>query len=167
MNTSGLEIERKFLIRYPKESFLAGAFSTTEIVQTYLSAPNGVSERVRKRWDAEQCKYYHTEKIHISDMTRIEKEREINEAEYLALLERADSERRPIEKKRCCINYQGQIFEIDVYPFYTDRAIMEIELASETQEVVFPPEAEIIREVTNDKRYTNASMAQKIPYDAI
>ena len=167
MNDSGLEIERKFLIRYPNESFLAGAYLVTEIVQTYLSAPKGVSERVRKRWNAEQCKYYHTEKTHISDMTRIEKEREIDEAEYLRLLARADRERRPIEKKRYCIEYQGQIFEIDVYPFYTDRAIMEIELASETQTVTFPPAVEIIREVTNDKRYTNASMAKEIPYDEI
>ena len=167
MNTSGMEIERKFLIRYPDKAFLESAYSTTEIVQTYLSAPKGVSERVRKRWDAEQCKYYHTEKIHISDMTRIEKEREIGEAEYLELLTRADSERKPIEKMRCCIDYRGQIFEIDLYPFYTDRAIMEIELASETQEIVFPPEVEIIREVTSDKRYTNASMARSIPYDEI
>ena len=167
MNASDLEIERKFLIRMPDETFLTRAFSTTEIVQTYLNAPKGVSERVRKRWDAEQCKYYHTEKIHISDMTRIEKESEIDEAEYLRLLKRADPERRPIEKKRCCVNYLGQMFEIDVFPFYTDRAIMELELESETQEIVFPPEIEIIREVTKDMRYTNAAMAKNIPYDAI
>ena len=59
------------------------------------------------------------------------------------------------------------MFEIDVYPFWNDRAIMEIELDDEGQEIIFPPEIQIIREVTSDKRYTNSSLARQVPYDNI
>lgn len=59
------------------------------------------------------------------------------------------------------------MFEIDVYPFWTDRAIMEIELESEEQEILFPPAVQIITEVTSDKRYTNSSLARHVPYDSI
>ena len=59
------------------------------------------------------------------------------------------------------------MFEIDVYPFWKDRAIMEIELDDEGQEIVFPPEIQIIAEVTTDRRYTNSSLAKQVPYDSI
>lgn len=59
------------------------------------------------------------------------------------------------------------MFEIDVYPFWTDRAIMEIELDDEGQDILFPPFIEIISEVTSDKRYTNSSLARHVPYDSI
>ena len=42
--------------------------------------------------------------------------------------------------------YEGKEFEIDVYPFWQDRAVMEIELADEAETVALPPEIEIIKE---------------------
>lgn len=97
----------------------------------------------------------------------MEYEREISADEYGALLERADESRVPIEKERYCLDYENQLFEIDIYPFYTDRAIMEIELENEEQKILFPPEIKIIREVTEDGRYTNKALAKTIPYDEI
>lgn len=63
--------------------------------------------------------------------------------------------------------YKNQLFEIDIYPFWNDRAVMELELSDEEQSIVFPENIEIIKEVTDDKRYTNASIARSIPFDAI
>ena len=59
------------------------------------------------------------------------------------------------------------MFEIDLFPFWEDRAILEIELQDEAQPVEFPPEIEILKEVTEDRRYTNSSMAKEIPQDRI
>ena len=42
---------------------------------------------------------------------------------------------------------------------------MEIELADEAEAVALPPEIEIIKEVTRDRRYTNAALAKAIPAD--
>ncbi len=161
------EIERKFLIAYPDMEYLAENAECSHIVQTYLDSEKGISSRVRKRAYKDKTVYIYTEKQHITAVRRMEYEREIDEKEYRELLERADKTRNPVEKERYCLDYDGQMFEIDVYPFYTDRAIMELELEEETQEIRFPPMIRVIREVTEDKRYTNASFARKIPYDAI
>ena len=158
------EIERKFLIKYPDMAMLRTHAEGTEIVQTYLLSPaKGVTARVRKRGRDGAYTYTHTVKTKINPMRRIEDEREISRAEYEELLQTADPKRRTIHKERWCLDYQGQMFEIDVFPFWNDRAVMEIELTDEEQAVAFPPEIRIIKEVTGDKRYTNASMAKEIP----
>lgn len=168
MGKDMFEIERKFLIRYPNLPMLESCAGKTEITQTYLISPTpGFTARVRKRGLDGAYTYTHTQKKRISDIRRIELEREIGEAEYKSLLKSADPKRNVIYKTRYCLEYREQMFEIDVYPFWTDRAILEIELCREEQEIIFPPFLQRIAEVTSDKRYTNASLAVHIPYDSI
>lgn len=166
MNQNGYEIERKYLIRRPAEAWLEANCQGTDIIQTYLKteAP-GHSDRVRRRAGKNGVVYTHTVKRRITDLRREEQEREISETEYLSLLQRADPERRSIEKRRYVLAYDGKEFEIDVYPFWQDKAVMEIELSEETEAVKLPPEIEIIRDVTADRRYTNAALAREIPVD--
>ena len=166
MNQNGYEIERKYLIRRPAEAWLEANCQGTDIIQTYLKteAP-GHSDRVRRRAGKNGVVYTHTVKRRITDLRREEQEREIDEAEYQTLLQRADPERRSIEKRRYVLAYDGKEFEIDVYPFWQDKAVMEIELSEETETVKLPPHIEIIRAVTADRRYTNAALAREIPAD--
>ena len=56
--------------------------------------------------------------------------------------------------------YENQYFEIDVYPFWQDKAIAEIELSDENAQVVFPEQIKVIKEVTEDEAYKNASLAR-------
>ena len=166
MNQNGYEIERKYLIRRPAEAWLEENCQGSDIIQTYLKTDDtGRSDRVRRREGKNGVVFTHTRKRRISDLRREEQEREISEAEYRALLQRADPERRSIEKRRYVLAYEGKDFEIDVYPFWQDRAVMEIELADEAEAVKLPPEIEIIKEVTRDRRYTNAALAKAIPAD--
>ena len=166
MRDDCLEIERKFLIRMPDIQWLETAAQAADIVQTYLEkGEKGLSSRVRRRSGKNGTVFTHTEKRHISSMRREEYEREISEEKYRQLLLLADSKRRPVEKRRYVLEYRGQNFEIDIYPFWSDRAIMEIELEDECQAVDFPPEIDIIKEVTEDKRYTNSSIAREIPVE--
>lgn len=168
MGTDNFEIERKFLIEYPDTGVLSNCSDKSDIVQTYLArSPHGGSARVRKRGLDGRYTYTHTEKKRINDRKRIELEREITEEEYQELLKSADPERNVIYKTRYCLDYLGQMFEIDVYPFWQDRAIMELELQEEEQEITFPPFIHVLAEVTSDKRYTNSSLAKHIPYDEI
>ena len=164
MNINGLEIERKYMIAMPPEDFLAG-LEGTEIVQTYLLGQKGSTERVRKRGRDGMYVYTHTIKYKLSELSRREDEREISACEYEALLKRADPERKTIEKMRYCYEYSGMLWEIDVFPFWKDKAFMEIELNAEDQTIDFPPEIKIIRELTADGRYTNAALAKSIPED--
>lgn len=168
MNIDGFEIERKYLIRYPAAELLERCASRSFITQTYLAKRDGHGgERVRKRVYAERTEYTHTEKRRITAMRREEREREISREEYEALLQRADPERRTIEKTRYCLRRGGKIFEIDVYPFWSDRAVMEIELEGEEESVRVPEEIDVIREITQDKRYTNRAIAKEIPQEIV
>ena len=165
---NGFEIERKYLIEMPDPAFLKENASPSAIEQTYLlrTEPH-VNARVRKRGSEGAWTYTHTRKTRISDLCRREDEREISEEEYGKLLAQADPERRVIRKTRWVFPWRGQNVEIDVFPFWKDRALMEIELANEEQTVELPPQIRILREVTTDGRYTNSSLSKHIPMEEI
>ena len=71
----------------------------------------------------------------------------------------ADTTKRQIRKTRYCLTYENQYFEIDIYPFWDDIAIMEIELSDEKEEIKIPTFICVIKEVTEDDAYKNASLA--------
>ena len=96
----------------------------------------------------------------MSDIKRVEVEKRLSQSEYLTLLMEADTTKRQIRKTRYCLTYKGQYFEIDIYPFWDDKAIAEIELSDENAEIVFPSQIKVIKEVTEDESYKNASLAK-------
>lgn len=155
-----LEIERKFLIRQTAELFHKCS-EKTDIVQTYLLKTDPSLQRRVRSMTANGCtKFFYTEKRFLSASTREENEREISCEEYEALLGEADSSLVPIIKTRHILIYNSQRFEIDCYPFSQSLASMELELSDEHQVIYFPPFADIIKEVTGDKRYSNAALAK-------
>ncbi len=93
-------------------------------------------------------------------MKRVEEEKRLTQEEYIALMVQADPAFRPIHKERYCLSENGLYYEIDIYPDWPDKAVMEIELHSENQEIVFPEGIDVIREVTNDPAFTNHELAR-------
>ena len=87
-------------------------------------------------------------------------EKRLSQVEYLTLLMEADTSKRQIRKTRYCLTYDNQYFEIDLYPFWEDKAILEIEISDENTPITFPKELHILQEVTEDDSYKNASIAQ-------
>lgn len=156
------EIERKFLIEYPDIKELAELpnCEKVEIIQTYLNAPVGEEVRIRQRGNKGDYIYFETSKKSVSGLKRVEVERRLTKDEYLRRLMDADPTRRPIRKDRYCLADGNQYFEIDVYPFWSDQAIMEIELSDPNEEIRFPEMLHVIREVTEDERYKNSSLAK-------
>lgn len=156
------EIERKYLIEYPDIKWLETnpVCQRIEIIQTYLNSAEGEEVRVRQRGVDGNYIYLQTIKRKVSDLKRIEIERRLSQAEYLRLLMEADTTKRQIRKTRYCLTYENQYFEIDVYPFWNDKAIAEIELSDENAAIVFPKQIKVIKEVTNDNSYKNASLAK-------
>lgn len=156
------EIERKFLIEYPDVDKLEKLpnCQRVEIIQTYLTAPEGEESRVRQRGADGNYIYVQTTKKKVTDVKRVEIERRLTKDEYLRLLMDADPNARPIRKTRYCLTHDNQYFEIDVYPFWSHQAIVEIELNNEDDEIRFPGFLSVIREVTGDETYKNASLAK-------
>ena len=160
-----LEIERKFLIEYPDTALLdkLSNGNRSEISQTYLIGEKGTSERVRARTRDGVTVYTHNTKIKLSSMKRIELEDTVSKEEYEELLHRADPNCRTIEKVRYCIPHGEYECEIDIFPFWSDKAFLEIEMPSEDSEITLPTFVKLIREVTEDNRYTNHALAIKLP----
>ncbi len=161
-----LEIERKYLIKYPDLNYLDTLVSSAcEIEQTYLFDNNG-KYRLRRRGEGESCIYVRTEKKKISDTVREELETRLSEEEYLSQLKNG-VKLGSISKKRYCLMYKGVYYEIDIFPFWKKQAYLEVELLSEDEAVRLPDFVELIREVTYDPSYKNSSLCRKIPPEEV
>ena len=159
------EIERKFLIKYPDKNILENLnfSSKSEIIQTYLKSEGNIERRIRQRGTKENgYNFYYTEKESISGIKRIEKEKKITVKEYVNLLIDANPLLHQISKTRYCFVYENQYFELDIYPYSIDHAILEIELSDENDNIKMPPFLEVIKEVTDDIYYKNSSIAKTL-----
>lgn len=153
---SGLEIERKFLVK-KGEAYKREAYSSSHIRQGYIPA-DGATVRIRTRDD----KAYLTIKGKSVNggMTRYEFEKEItsDEASHLLKLCRGGV----IDKRRWLVRSGKHTFEVD--EFFGDNAglvMAEVELASENEAYDKPDFIGL--EVTGDKRFYNSHLLSN-PY---
>lgn len=156
-----LEIERKFLIEYPDLDLLNNMKTCRKvpITQAYLTTPEEGRFRVRKRGEGTEALYIKTIKHKINDLKRIEIEDYISEEEYKNHLANKECVEGIISKDRYCIAWHGEYFELDVYPFWNDRATLEIELLDEEQEYELPDFIDLVRDVSTEKEYRNKYLA--------
>ncbi len=160
-----LEIERKYLIKLPDISILEQqpVYTKIEMEQAYLKNQGETAGmRVRKSVLNGKEIYKKTFKRNITNVTRVEIEDDISVQAYNEYLKDIDEGSVVIKKVRHCFMYQGQFFELDIYPFWNDRATLELEIKSEDQKITLPPFIDVIKEVTEDKRYTNRSLSYNI-----
>ena len=148
---SGLEIERKFLVK-KGDAYKSAAFSSSHILQGYIPA-DGATVRIRTRDD----KAYLTIKGKSVNggMTRyeFEKEIEMDEAQHLLQLCKGGV----IDKRRYLVKSGNHTFEVD--EFYGDNeglVMAEVELGSEDETYEKPDF--IGMEVTGDKRFYNSHL---------
>lgn len=173
MTHNSHEIERKFLIRRPNEREIfeiksRAIVAECKIVQTYLTSTDGTERRVRKRTSSlGTTEYFYTEKRKITEEDRIEDERRIGSMQEVEkLLAEADKTRKPLEKTRYVISYKGNTFEMDIYNFSEEYAILELEIPYSGFRFELPSFLEKIEDVTDDSRYKNSSLAktQSFPF---
>ena len=148
---SGMEIERKFLVR--DDSFKRQAYASDRIKQGYICSGHGRTVRVRIRGG----RGYLTIKGPSFDggLSRYEFEKEItlDEAEQLFRL----CEPGVIDKTRFLVRSGNHTFEVD--EFYGDNeglVMAEVELSSPDEPYEKPDF--IGDEVTGDRRYYNSHL---------
>ncbi|MBQ3063955.1 MAG: hypothetical protein IJC99_04055 [Clostridia bacterium] len=163
------ETERKYLIKMPDVSALARLpdCRILSMEQTYLSAEQGETHRVRLVREGASVTYIETTKVRVNALSAVEREKEISAARYGELLALADPTRHTVIKTRYRVPVGAREAEIDVYPFWQDRAVLEIELADERETVFLPDFVTVLREVTTDFRYKNVNLAKSVPNDEI
>jgi len=151
---SGLEIERKFLVR--NDDYRRLAYASSRICQGYICSGHGRTVRVRIR----DQRGYLTIKGPSDEagVSRYEFEKEItlDEAEHLMAL----CEPGRIDKTRYLVKSGSHTFEVD--EFYGDNeglVMAEVELQSEDEPYEKP--GFIGREVTGDRRYYNSHLLRQ------
>ena len=148
---SGLEIERKFLVK--GTDFKQQARSSSRIKQGYICSGHGRTVRVRLRGD----KGFLTIKGPSADggLTRYEFEKEITIDEALSLFRLCEP--GVIDKTRYLVDYEGHTFEVDEFYGENEELVMaEVELSSPDEEFKKPDF--IGKEVTGDHRFYNSHL---------
>ncbi len=173
MNKKPLEIEYKFLIEYPDTAFLSKlpGYRCVNMTQMYLTLPESFGSesgrcRIREAEENGEIKYIKTFKQALSDLTRIEIESEISAEEFNKLAAYQTPDCSPIIKTRHIFPFESFICEVDVFPFWDDRAFLEIEVTSEDITPPIPPFIRIIKDVSTDKRYRNSALARNVVFEA-
>jgi len=161
-----LEIERKFLVKMPDLNQLTSQYfaEKTDLLQVYLLTDDPEEERrIRRRGKNGGSTYYLTKKRATNNiLSRVEQEEKITQKEYYYLLQQADPALKQFSKERYCFVYDNLYFQLDVYPFWKDYAILEIELTAEEQKIELPPFITLVKEVTDDPTFKDYSLAQSI-----
>lgn len=147
---SGLEIERKFLVRKDRD-WKRLASSCSHIQQGYFAAVNTVRVRIR------DDKGYLTIKGPSSNggLSRYEFEKMISleEAQQLMLL----CEPGVIDKHRYLVPFEGHTFEVDEFHGDNEGLVLaEVELGSEDEAFAKPDFLGL--EVTGDRHFYNSQM---------
>lgn len=164
------EIERKYLISYPDIELLRArpGCEVWDITQVYLKdGEGGQTRRIRRVLTDGEEKFYRTFKRHMTALSAEEDEGEITAEEYTRYGLERDLSRTPILKTRYRVPYEGHVLEFDVYPFWKDRAIMEIELEAEDEAAEIPEWVRVLRDVTGEKAYKNKQLAKRVPMEEI
>ena len=159
------EMERKFLIAMPDTAWLEAqpGCHRVEIIQTYLHTEGGVQRRVRQWLENGRFFYYETVKTPMGDGRLVETERRLTQEEYLTRLMNADTSRRPLRKTRFIWTWEGQRYDIDLYPFWERQAILKMELREKDAPIAFPPTVRVLREITGEAAYRNSALALNVP----
>lgn len=166
MKTEPLEIEYKFLIQMPDLKVLSAQpdFKEKQLTQMYLELPVGLSEfgtrcRIRKTEAEGKVTFRKTFKHDVTDLTRVEIEEEISEEEYTALSVFLRKGTAAVTKTRLTFSFEGYTCEVDVFPFWKDKAFLEIEVESESVTPPVPDFIRVIKDVSKDRNYRNSSIA--------
>ncbi len=165
-----VRIQKKFLITMPNLAKMLESFKyeKTQIIQTYLLSDDPNTElRIRQSGFDGSYSYSFTSQsqLEVSSnvATTVTIGKRITEKEYLSNCMKANTDLHQIKKDRYSFVFNNVYYELDVYPFWNENAILEIKLTEENQKVEIPSNIHVLKDVTNDVNFRNYAMAKNIP----
>lgn len=153
--------KHKYLIAMPDMDLVAKKYNaaTLDMMQTYLRETNPqIERRIRQQKNGSEYLYFYTEKHIMPDNTKWDTEKPISQKEYIQYLMEGDTGLHAVHKTKYRFTYADQRFEIDVYPFSDDKAIMFRYAENDDENI--PPEIKVLREVTDEAEYKNKQLAK-------
>ncbi len=163
---SGLEIERKFLVRKNCEAYKEMAESSCRIRQGYICSNTGRTVRVRTK----ECLDSSGKTVgmaafltikgasHDGGLSRYEFEKEITADEAAQLLLLCGD--GLIDKRRWIVAYGGKKWEIDEF-FGDNEGLVMAEIELNSADEIFAKPDFIDCEVTGDRRFYNSQLLQR------
>ena len=152
--------KRKYLIEMPDLENLKSAHNAAviDMMQTYLvtTKPNA-ERRIRQQKNGEDYLYFYTEKRTREDGGKWVTEKPISEKVYVGYLMEADNTMHSVRKTKYRFISGACRYEVDVYPFCDDRAVL-FQYAPK-EETLLPEDIHVIREVTGMAEYKNRQLA--------
>ena len=152
-----MEIERKWLIDKNNIPYDLSKYEFLEIEQAYLC----FKPTIRIRRIINKDRYIFTMKSSSKDngLSREEYEIEISKTMYDELLSKKKG--LMLSKTRYKVPYDSYMMEIDLFHNeYESFAYMEIEFKTVEEANAYVAPCWVIKELTGDKKYTNASLAK-------
>jgi len=152
---------RRYLIHMPDIAALEKLPNCrrVDIDQTFLKCEPGRELRISRRRLDGITVYYSTEKAPTGAGRIIETEKRLTGDEYKSLMTLADESLQPLHKSRYYLSENKAYFEIDVYPHWQDKALLEIDLEREDEQLNIPDFISLIADVTNDAAYDYRTLA--------
>ena len=154
--------KRKFLIAMPDLEALVRDHNAIalDMMQTYLVVTTpGVERRIRQQKNGDDYLYFYTEKHTREDGAKWVTEKPISENTYVRYLMESDSALHSVRKVKYRFFHGECRFEIDVYPFSADKAVMF--MYADDRDVAVPDGITILREVTGSPEYKNRQLAYR------
>lgn len=154
----GNYIEKKYLINKPDIDYLDKLkyCKKVHIVQHYLLDSTAKKEvKIVLRRENGNNLYYKVVKGSNGKFST-----SISADEYINLLETADPNRASISKDRYNFIFDSKYYKIDIFPFWKDRAILEIDLLSREEKVKMPKFVEVLEDVSDNINYKNSELAK-------
>ena len=153
--------KRKFLVEMPDVNVLMERYGAVplDMMQTYLNVTQpDVERRIRQQENGDDYLYFYTEKHTRPDGERWATEKPISEKDYIRYLMQSDSALHSVRKTKYRFVYADLRFELDVYPFSEDKAILF--MYAPAPDSPMPPEIRVLREVTGETAYKNRQLAR-------
>lgn len=153
--------KKKYLIKYPDIQTLEKMDNVEkiEMYQTYLNCTDDEKIQICKRGLNGDYVYYQT-RVRIQNGQLLQVEKRLTKNDYEEKLLNADPTRKQIYRTRYCFVENNDFIEIDVYPFWNDKAILNIELNSKNEDINLPSFVEVIEDITNNNAYLNSELAK-------
>ena len=152
-------IEKKYLIKMPDlEQLLKNKHCRkVHVKQHYLiDETKKEKEKIVLRRENNKNFYY---KVNKKD--NVKYSNSITADQYINKLEDENKKFYNIYKDRYYYIYDSRCFKIDIFPFWDDKAILEIDILSEREQIKFPKFVEILEEVTEIEKYKNYYLAEE------
>lgn len=130
-------------------------YSTSHIVQHYLTSENNMERRIRRRERGDDVMYSYSEAKYLATNERIKVDRVLTKRQYKDFENQIDRNLNVTDKMRYSFIHNDSFYKLDVFSFDKTKGIISTENEAELPEYI-----DVIKDVTGDVNYKNYYLAK-------